>query len=248
MSERNNPASRLHSILEESKDGQHRQKSVMQMWADVFEINLEEPDGPLRLIGQLANLKALIHEVREKISGMDVRQSLYLKHFEKIENATRIDQLGAAWSTSESQLSEATMDSLEHCSELLSSAFSEDDISESIVEIKDKVENLSEEVIASDLDEPIKNFILKELEVIRRGIFDYRLKGASGLRESVATTIGDFMLSPDVSQSTNDKGFLSKLKTLIVDTEKITSSAMRLKALAGTAANNVLEMISQSST
>jgi len=161
MSKQTNPASRLHSILIESKQGQHRQKSAMQMWADVFEISLEEPDGQLRLIDQLTKLKSLMYEVKVKVSGMDVKHSLYLKHFDKIENATRIDQLGATWATSEAQLSEAAMDSLEHCSELLSGMFSEEDITDEIVEIKDQVESLFEEVMASDLDKEIKSFILK---------------------------------------------------------------------------------------
>ena len=241
MTNQNNPASRLHSILTKSKLGQFRQHSAMKMWAEVFEIDLEEPSGDTLLIVQLANLRGLVDDVKSKVLAEEVKNSLYLKHFDKIEAATRFDQLGAAWSGSENQLTEAAMDGLEHCAELLSKSYAESDISEEILAIKDNVDELSEEVLASDLDPEIRDFILKELEMIRRGIFDYRTRGAAGLKDSIAMAVGTIVMVQGVPKPGNDNGFYAKTKKIILEIDGLVSTAQRMTAVAAPVVRQALE-------
>lgn len=232
MSKQSNPAERLYSILDQAR--RHQQGSALQIWAEVFEIDLDSPEGTRKAIRQIALMHDLVEDIRGKIRAMDTNQNLYLRRFDKIEQAIKVDQLGAGWNSFSAHLDEATMINLEHCSELLSKSFAENDIQDEIIEIKQQVDNLCEEVLASALSEDVKAFILDELEIIRRGIAEYRIRGAQGLREALATNIGNIWLNKNMVATEANAGVVKRFGKILLDIDRCTAAAMRLKALTVT--------------
>jgi len=95
---------------------------------------------------------------------------------------------------------------LEFCSERLEERHVEPVISEDeLQEVLQDVTSLFDDVKTSEIDLDLKAFILDGLESIRRGIYEFRIRGPERLKEAVAEIIGDFAVNHPKVQTPEDQ-------------------------------------------
>lgn len=84
---------------------------------------------------------------------------------------------------------------LMYCANRLSEAYDEQDIKkEELDAFAKKVDDLNVSLQESGLDEGLKNRILECLEIIRRAITEYRIRGINALSRSLSTATGEVVL------------------------------------------------------
>jgi hypothetical protein len=95
---------------------------------------------------------------------------------------------------------------LEFCSEKLESLHLELVIDEQELQnILTEVTELFDEVKSANVDSDLKTFILDGLEAIRRGIYEFRIRGPERLREAIAEIVGDYWVKHPKPQTAEDE-------------------------------------------
>ena len=136
-------------------------------------------------------------------------------------------KLSARWSEWYGRVPGEAFFNLEVCSDTLSKIYKEKEIDEKeLKKLKDDIGKLYEKVYAStSLNEYLRTLILDQLELIRRAILEYRIRGVTGLRESLTTSLGEVHLNmPLFNQASREteevKGFLKVLSVIHRLTQK----------------------------
>ncbi len=183
----NNPVGRLYNLL-----SQARQQSINQTsrnaWAAMFQVPATDTGNILQLTAQMI---VLLKEAKEAVGQLKgVNPSLYTKHFARIEQAFATYNLEAGWTSFTNYLDEPTMQALELAADLVSHQHPEPLIDQKqLAELLAEVNNLLENVLNSDVDVNLKNVFTECLEKIRRAVVEYRLRGASGLRDALDNSV-----------------------------------------------------------
>ncbi len=221
MEKNDNPASRLLKIMYRANElGKGLPNAPIQMvWGKIFGIG---PKDTLRIYYHLFQLNTLIVEIRSKIEKIvDIDSELYLKHLGHIERMLLSPNLSARWAEMYSRIPGEAFYSLEVCSNTLSKFYKEKEIDEKELKgLRDDVDKLNEKVLSSDsLNEELKILILDQLELIRRAISEYSIRGTAGLKESLTRSIGEIVINnslfdQNAKESEEGKGFLKVLGSL----------------------------------
>src|SRR5205085_7285799 len=98
-------------------------------------------------------------------------------------------------------------------------------------EILREVNELFEEVSSSSLEKELKTYILTQLELIRRGINEYRITGIKRLQEALATTIGSMLINRDLINQASDKQEVGKFVSLTMRFANVVTLASKATAL-----------------
>ena len=196
MEKYDNPASRLLKIFEQAAGrGSNGDLSIQKVWAETFGL---EPQDKVKIYKHLFQLVDLIDEIRSKIEKIeDINTELYLKHLGHIERMLLSLNLNTRWLEMYKRIPETAFYNLEFCSDTLSKFYKEKEIDKKeLVSLKEDVDKLNEKVLSSNsLNEELKKLILDQLELIRRSISEYSIRGTTGLRESLSRNIGEIILN-----------------------------------------------------
>jgi hypothetical protein len=172
-----------------------------------------------------------VRDTKEMIRNAAPNQQLYLKNFDKIEEAVFPRELHREFDVSIKLINEAVLHSLQFSCELLSSFYDEGEVSkEELSEILSTVNSLFDQTINSELNSDVKTFILESLEAIRRSVAHYKIYGAKGLRSAFQLTLGGIVANKEELASTKEK-YPSLLKNIgILLTKLDSTTAMAFKA------------------
>ncbi|MBI5892781.1 MAG: hypothetical protein HZB79_03860 [Deltaproteobacteria bacterium] len=183
MIKTDNPAGRLYAILNEAKNMSHN-ISTRDVWLKVFKI---ESKSQTELFRTLTSLQELMDEIKEQLNEADdINKDLYIKYLPNIERVIRVTNLDTSWNSYRESLSDVAMYNLAHCAEILSSRYGESTIEEQeLFKLKDEIDTLYEIVRTGSLNKELKIIILDQLEIIRRAIHEYRIRGAKGLHKAL---------------------------------------------------------------
>jgi hypothetical protein len=216
MIKTDNPAGRLHEILEAAKA--HTGNGFL-IWAKVFDIPITSDqtsaEAEYEITSRLIQIRKMIDEIEEGLRSIEgINLDLFLRPFSRIRHAIRIGGLHASnYETSLRQITEGDMTVLAFCAEELSKWQSEKTIEEAqIKDLTEDIQALYEQVHASELNAEIKNLILDQLEIIRRAIHEYRIRGVKRLNEALTTVVGAYILNKDLIDEESDKEEVSKFK------------------------------------
>lgn len=218
--ESTNPAGRLHRILSRAQatlTQTGRTSTAISVWSQVFEAPERAPDTPeqIKVISGLLQLRQLINETEEGLRRIEGLPDRYFRPFERIRSLPEqsLGNLNGDISVQVRSITEGDMTVLEFCSERLEAQHTEPIINnEELREILQEVSSLFDEVKTSSLDSELKTFILDGLESIRRGIFEYRIRGPQRLKEALAEIIGSLAMNHDVVRSAGDDGRLARFE------------------------------------
>lgn len=236
MVDQNNPAGRLYTILREA-ERKNEKEQTCKVWASVFGI---EEAKETEIIRNLLSLQELVEEVHALIkNNSQLNSDLFLKSFPNLRRAVSAKNLTTQWNNYKVGLNPETMTRLEFCAEVLSGEYSELPISaEEIDKLKTQLASLIEFVEKSVMPNELKVFVLIQLEELRRGIFDFKIRGAQGLRTAMEAVIGATLAQNEKYQEIKrtDADVLSRLGQFLDSVDGIISKALKVKRVLGNAA------------
>lgn len=214
QAEQNNPAGRLHAILSRAKEGVGTSGYVrtINLWIEVFDIEIPEADvlAPEleETVSRLLQLNKLINETEARLRNIEGLPDRYFRPFERIRDIPRksLAALDSDIGGTIRAVTETDMTILEFCSERLGEQHAEPIVDEGeLTSILENVDILFNEVQQSDLDPELKTFVLDGLESIRRGIFEFRIRGPQRLKETLAEIVGTLTVNHDVIRAARDQ-------------------------------------------
>jgi len=236
MVKKDNPAGRLYAILREV-ERQNDQEPTRKAWAIVFGVSEKDE---LEILRGLVDMQLLVDETENLISNNEqLNSELFLKSFHQLKRAVSAQSLANPWKTYKVGLTVDAMTRLEFCAEVLSTTHQENLLaSEELDQLKKSLDEVMEFAEKSDIEYELKIFVLSKMELIRRGIFDYKINGASALRGVLESIIGSTVTESNKYREVkeNNEEILERLGRLLDRIDGLMSKALKVKrVLAKTA-------------
>lgn len=241
MRVKSDAAGRLLDILTEAKSKSEKLKA-RQVWASVFEIP-ENDSGSLLLM--LAELIRLSDQTKKQLTEIDdIDHQLFLKPFVNVERILSTLNLEASWHPSKQLLDDVTIYGLNICSDKLSRVHQATSLSaEDFDKIKSMLEQLSDEVLASDFEPPLKEIFIRNLEGLRQSLLLYKINGIDGIEQQIQLNIGTLMFNKEKIKSSNvgsNEGIVNNYFGLLEFINKTLDTARQVDRLAGNSISKLL--------
>ena len=238
MSNNENPASRLLSILTEARS-MGDNKKTREVWGKVLGVN---PNDNSLLLPTFAKFLLLIQETRKSIEAVEeLNKELYLKPIAKIETTFRYINFEENWQRLKRELDDVTMAQLEFCADRLNSYVSVRSIApEELARLLEEVNKLIADVIETNIEADLKSFVVRGLEEIRRAIIEYRISGLEGLRRALELNLGAILFNRDRVQRNKQKKSVKAYLELVYLVVKTVSIALEFPQLT----DGVIQMLS----
>jgi hypothetical protein len=233
-----NPAGRLLDILTEGKR-LNLGTPALSGWARTFGLEVNGRNNEISLdveketVSRLIQLQQLVAETEQKILSIDgINHTLYLSPFPRIKNVVRFSAFNSPFNNLLAPVSDSDLIILAFCSEKLSEQHSERVIDEKdLQELLSEINTLFDEVNASDAPDPLKKFILRQLENIRRAIQEYRIRGTERLQEALEHLVGAVDLHAELVKSAPKSEYFEKFKRVINRFVSFVEFAQKLQPL-----------------
>ncbi|EGQ9976301.1 hypothetical protein FWP56_22730 [Vibrio vulnificus] len=241
MKVKSDAAGRLLDILTEAKSKSEKWRS-RQVWASVFNIP-ENDSGSLLLM--LAELIRLSDQTKKQLIAIDdIDHQLFLKPFVNVERIFSILNLESSWQPSKQLLDDVTIYGLNVCSDKLSRINQTTSLNdEDLDKIKSMLEQLTDEVLNSDLESPLKEIFIRNLEGLRQSLLLYKINGIDGIEQQIQLNIGTLMFNKENIKSSNTgnndsliKGYYGLLEFI----NKTLDTARKVDRLAGNSISRLL--------
>lgn len=193
MPKMDNPAGRLHDLLERARKlGYADHVRLRMVWGALFEIDPKDTPQILAVTIRLFELTAQTRKFVGMLDGVD--RDLYVQPVKDVEIAFASTTCDSQWVEFKTKIKDTTMTGLAFCSDTLSKTMHEEVIEqETLDDLKAEVDKLIDEVLKSDMDATLKAIIIDHLEGIRRAIIEYRIRGTAGLRQALDSGVGSLM-------------------------------------------------------
>lgn len=220
QTEQNNPAGRLHAILSRAKDEIRSTMDATTLWSNVFEIALRNPpsiENIREIVSRLLQLDQLIAETERRLRGIDGLPNRYFRPFQTIRDIPRysLTSLGNNMSAAIRGITDSDMLTLEFCCDKLEEQHAEIVISEDELQaLLEDVNLLFDEVKTAEIDPQLQTFILDGLESIRRGIYEFRIRGAERLKETIGEIVGSLYVNHKAVEAAGEDEILEKFNKL----------------------------------
>lgn len=221
--EQHNPAGRLHEILSRALKRVRRTDFVtaIDLWVDVFEIHIPKNETRTielkEIISRLLQLDKLINETVAALRSIEGLPDRYFRPFEKIREIPpkSLAALEGGINSTIRAITETDMLTLEFCSERLAEQHAEVVISEDELQaILEEVNLLFDQVKTAEIDATLQGFILDGLESMRRGIYEFRIRGSERLKETVGEIVGSLYVNYKAVEAAGEDESLEKFNKL----------------------------------
>ena len=182
-----NPAARLLSILERGKT-KAPETNCRAVWEELLEA---KDDSPLLMarLGKVMELPRLaITSLKEEFP----QQGDMWSHWESQVNAAfMVQNMHANWDSFINHVDAHTLTYLRMASSLLQAKANTKLIADAdLVTVRETLSAILVEVLASDLPDEVKKYVVRNLRKIVDSIDEYKLTGALPLLDAVETTLG----------------------------------------------------------
>lgn len=233
-----NAATRLHSILENAR-AQKADQPGRAAWASVLGL---DPNNGREVMKNVLLLGDVLEEIEKSIRENPGRPTdLYLRNFDRLRRALSITNLDGSWGTQAQLLTEAAVGDLAFCSEAIQARQPEFEAPlDSIRMLAAEIEELTTLVAESDIDPELRTVILVCLEALRRAVAEYRIRGASALRDAVKNSLAELLLVADVVKSEHQKTPVVKFLSLLAMADQVVTKVWKYKALLATPIRGLL--------
>ncbi|EHK8985818.1 hypothetical protein KCU38_002834 [Vibrio vulnificus] len=241
MKVKSDAAGRLLDILTEAKSKSEKWRS-RQVWASVFNIP-ENDSGSLLLM--LAELIRLSDQTKKQLIAIDdIDHQLFLKPFVNVERIFSILNLESSWQPSKQLLDDVTIYGLNVCSDKLSRINQTTSLNdEDLDKIKSMLEQLTDEVLNSDLESPLKEIFIRNLEGLRQSLLLYKINGIDGIEQQIQLNIGTLMFNKENIKSShtgNNDSLIKGYYGLLEFINKTLDTARKVDRLAGNSISRLL--------
>lgn len=184
-----NPAGRLHLILEEAR-GVSPNTTIRQAWAKVLAVDPEDRAQVLTAMGAVA---ALPNQIKKLVTAVpDVDTDLYLSWYDDVVEALNHGSiLNAKWMQFSSRLTPDVMLGIRHADHLLHRHAREARVAEDrIDEWHNEVKSLFTEIERSDMGPESRRYLLGHLASLDQAFLLHRVQGSLPLEAAVREVLG----------------------------------------------------------
>jgi hypothetical protein len=193
--ERTNPAKRLFSILSltlRMADG----TPMLQVWGGVFGIAADGAEAdPHAVSNRLGLVRDEVLLLRKLMLGTSFSSDLYEPALVGILNVISVANLSSSLGNFRYNLNEHNMLALRWCAQSIES---ENALShEELQRLLDALAAFRKTIEEDDLPEPVRVFVLHQIDLIVRGINDYPIRGRKAMRDAAKQAAADVIDSHD---------------------------------------------------
>ena len=205
----NNPAARLHLILSTCREKEKalKNKPMVEAWRTIFGISPEVQDSIV--MSKVGLVYMLPPQISAKINSIsDINHRLYLGWQNELAQAFGQISFQAPFQNFTSKLSDSLLLSIEFCADLLSKTCPEKVIDKKQMEqLRNEISELYTNILNSDLDPDLAQYLLDQLQLIIDAIDNYMLTGSLALEKAIDTIIGATITKNYRARSTKDSKF-----------------------------------------
>jgi hypothetical protein len=182
-----NPAGRLLAILEEGKKKDVNQ-NCRQVWCEL----LSAGNDHAVLMSRLGHLFELPAQIIQEIEDNFPAHRKNSAHWQsQVNHAFYVQALNGNWGSFIAHIDDHTISYLGLTAELLQTKANTKFIADDqILEVRNKIEALYEEVLAGDIPSEVKIYLTRYLRKILCSIDEYFLTGALPILEATGTLLG----------------------------------------------------------
>ncbi len=219
-----NPASKLLDIFKQanSKSGGI---SIKQVWSEIFKI---DSDNNKKVFEKIAYLYGLVEELKDQMKTVtNFNENVDLKFIHKIEQILNQANLDGPWENCKQILaSDGPLYNLEICENKLNDEFrNHNDSNKELSDLIEEIEELDKDVSQAEINPDLKKFILSQIEIIRRGVWSYRVYGVDAFKNSIGEIYKSFCVENHIKpKNEKEKNIVSqwseKLDKVIVIIQK----------------------------
>jgi hypothetical protein len=226
-----NPACRLHDFLTRARslDGKKPTHQMLSKWFDVNEGDMAE------IFTKFSAFLRLIEDTERQLNNIeDPNKERFLKCVPPIRITYAKINLDNSWNQYADKPTDSDLALLELAGQALARYKREALIpGNTLDEIRQEATALFDRVDESDLDPNLRVIILDLLETILRSISEYKIRGAEGLKRTVAESVGRLILEKDLVLPEKDKDAFKAFWDLLMKLNLAVSSAIYANALGG---------------
>jgi hypothetical protein len=202
-----NPAARLHAILTRAKNVPAADKMV-DGWRRSLQLPQEMDDFTvMSKVGRVFTLPDLITKEIERFN--DLEFDLYLGWRKDLGDAFRHVNFRTQFSQFSGKISTSLLMNIRFCAHELEKRIPEKQLSpEQVVELREAVWTLYNEVLKSELPPQLLRYALDHLFLIIEALDNYEITGAAGIELALNAVIGSVITQRDVAKkfSESDMG------------------------------------------
>lgn len=216
-----NSASRILAIYEQvmtHSDGNGVQ--FLQLWIQVFQLGENNED---EATAALMAFRSEIELARTKLIDNEVPEELFRDCFARIKNITSTTLLNQEWAPHKRGLPPDVLLGLKWAAWALPKE--EDELRpEELASLISELDALQESIATSSLSAYVKDFVLRQIGLIRTALRQYRIGGIAPVEAALEATYGavrrsSTVLSKQVENATpEDKTLLTQFKTVLSKT------------------------------
>lgn len=233
MKQTDNPAKRLHSILSDAIK-RNGGEATIKVWSAVFDANGDDAiPRVFYCLGLLHQLTFAVEDRVRRIPGLNT--DLYLRAMPDIRRALSPARTDFAFNdTAGRYLNAGTMTVLEFCANELGKEHHEDAIpAEELNALRTDIDALFSDVSSADIDKDLQVLLLDLLSMMLRSIDEYRIRGAAGIRDAMAFSIGQFCINHDLYQKTKKEPVVDRFSKILARISTVVSTAIKVMSLYG---------------
>lgn len=229
-----NPAGRLHSILEKLKQydaddvaGRVRSRDV---WAALLEVDREDTVALYRGIGllleQVDKAEKLIRDMPE------IDPDLYLLNFPTLRQGIATPSINSGWSDQRKLFSPVVLRDLAFCASKIAEFYSEGIIEqEELASLAEEVNRLFDAVVNATLNQNLRELLLDLLETMRRAIAEYKIRGAAGLREALTKGVGAVVIMAQQAAEPEEQSTVKRVFSFLEKVDKVIARLAKYKPI-----------------
>lgn len=195
MTAKYNSAQRLINILE-AAIRQPEKNQVLDVWTAVF--NIDATLTPQQRSAEIGQHISIVHEeiksIRKFMDASEFSEHLYEPYIKRAENSLSTLALTNPWESSKRNISTqpTVIYALKWCSEIMPNEPILDD--EDINEIMSGIDSLISQLDSQQLPEPLKSYLEKHIQIIRKSISMYKISGIEAMTNAVKEITPELML------------------------------------------------------
>lgn len=230
MKKNENPAERLHDFLVKGKSVPTH-INCKETWISLLELSEPSEANVLRGIAAISELPSKITHVRDEvITSKRGRSGHWLK---QVNVAFSSQTLTSDWSTFISHIDNVTISELDFLAMVFEGANQEDGLSEEeLLSFKQRILELREEVLNSDIDKDVRFAIVELLKKTLEAIELYQLTGTGPIMEAVELSVGKIMFNEKLQEEVKKGTVGKKLAGIIGGLANIVTVAQGVKEIA----------------
>jgi hypothetical protein len=203
----NNPAGRLLYLLQEGKS--INQGNVKNALAVLLKV---EGKSESEIFSRISYLLVVPFQIRGLVEKIEIPDpELLLPSVNRIESFFSNLNLKSEWRTFRNQFDSSIIQDLKISDSVLSKKFAEPDLRESKKdEYLKKLDELYNELLSSDINEPTKGFLLLQIEQLIVALETYFFTGSKPIIDKINSTVGTIVLSPRKISGVDTKSVIWK--------------------------------------